>query len=242
MTRKGEFPPLLARVTCLQQVINCIAYVAGVERDGGRKGGMRERSEGFPFSLSRFSPPSFPPFLCACHAGYQLQWMLLEMSFPLLSRLRAVVLLLKNLWGSGTASSVLCGRLYERPDASTILALLAALLLEYSNIPLPHRFSNKSSSWNKNETARSLFAIRHQTNQRFCIKIFLFNYVYLHVTGTARKVVLEHIIIFLERMQTKVTLKLPKVCKHICLVIQWEQRLYETVFVFIVIWARADQP
>ena len=91
MTRKGRFPPLLARVTCLQQVIHCIAYVAGVERDGGRKGGMRERSEGFPFSLSRFSPPSFPPFLCACHAGYQLQWMLLEISFPLLSRLRAVV-------------------------------------------------------------------------------------------------------------------------------------------------------
>ena len=41
MTRKGRFPPLLARVTCLQQVINCIAYVAGVERDGGggEKGG-----------------------------------------------------------------------------------------------------------------------------------------------------------------------------------------------------------
>ena len=40
MTRKGKFPPLLARVTCLQQVINCIAYVAGVERDGG--GGGKE--------------------------------------------------------------------------------------------------------------------------------------------------------------------------------------------------------
>ena len=38
MTRKERFPPLLARVTCLQQVINCIAYVAGVERDGGGGG------------------------------------------------------------------------------------------------------------------------------------------------------------------------------------------------------------
>ena len=49
--------------------------------------------------------------------------------------------------------------------------------------------------------------------------IFLFDNVYLHVTGTARKLVLEHIIILLERMQTKITLKLPKVCKHICLVV-----------------------
>ena len=57
MTRKGRFPPLLARVTCLQQVINCIAYVAGVERDGGggRKGGIRER--GFSlFPIALFSP------------------------------------------------------------------------------------------------------------------------------------------------------------------------------------------
>ena len=56
MTRKGRFPPLLARVTCLQQVINCIAYVAGVERDGGgRKGGIRER--GFSlFPIAIFSP------------------------------------------------------------------------------------------------------------------------------------------------------------------------------------------
>ena len=102
MTRKGRLPPLLARVTCLQQVINCIAYVAGVERDGGgggRKGGIRER--GFSlFPIALFSP-SPPPFLCACLAGYQLQWMLLEMSLTLLSRLRAVSLLLKNLWGSG---------------------------------------------------------------------------------------------------------------------------------------------
>lgn len=55
MTRKGRFPPLLARVTCLQQVIHCIAYVAGVERDGGRKGGIRER--GFSvFPIALFSP------------------------------------------------------------------------------------------------------------------------------------------------------------------------------------------
>ena len=61
MTRKGRFPPLLARVTCLQQVINCIAYVAGVERDGGgRKGGIRERGFSlFPIALFSPSPPSF---------------------------------------------------------------------------------------------------------------------------------------------------------------------------------------
>ena len=57
MTRKGRFPPLLARVTCLQQVINCIAYVAGVERDGGGEGGIRER--GFSlFPIALFSPSS----------------------------------------------------------------------------------------------------------------------------------------------------------------------------------------
>ena len=73
MTREGKFPPLLTRVTCLQQVINCIAYVAGVERDcgGGGKGGIRER--GFSlFPIALFSPP-LPPFMCACLAGYQLQ-------------------------------------------------------------------------------------------------------------------------------------------------------------------------
>ena len=63
MTRKGRFPPLLARVTCLQQVINCIAYVAGVERDGGgggRKGGIRERGFSlFPIALFSPSPPAF---------------------------------------------------------------------------------------------------------------------------------------------------------------------------------------
>ena len=60
MTRKGRFPPLLARVTCLQQVINCIAYVAGVERNGGGgggPGGIRER--GFSlFPIAIFSPPA----------------------------------------------------------------------------------------------------------------------------------------------------------------------------------------
>ena len=57
MTRKGRFPPLLARVTCLQQVINCIAYVAGVERDGG--GGEERRDKGeriFPFPYRDFLP------------------------------------------------------------------------------------------------------------------------------------------------------------------------------------------
>ena len=61
MTRKGRFPPLLARVTCLQQVINCIAYVAGVERDGG---GEERRDKGeriFPFPIAIFSPS--PPAL-----------------------------------------------------------------------------------------------------------------------------------------------------------------------------------
>ena len=146
MTRKERFPPLLARVTCLQQVINCIAYVAGVERDGGgegRKGGIRER--GFSlFPIALFSP-SPPPFLCACHAGYQLQWMLLEMSLPLLSRLRAVSLLLKNLWGSGI-SEYRDQRVVRAPvPASWRQHNTGALLLEYSNIPLPHRFSNKIS-------------------------------------------------------------------------------------------------
>ena len=56
MRRKGKFPPLLARVTCLQQVINCIAYVAGVERDGG---GEERRDKGeriFPFPYRAFLP------------------------------------------------------------------------------------------------------------------------------------------------------------------------------------------
>ena len=64
MTRKGRFPPLLARVTCLQQVINCIAYVAGVERDGG---GEERRDKGeriFPFPYRDFLPLPFRP-LCA---------------------------------------------------------------------------------------------------------------------------------------------------------------------------------
>ena len=47
-TGKGRFPPLLARVKCLQQVINCIAYVTGVEREGGEK--RRDKGERiFPF-------------------------------------------------------------------------------------------------------------------------------------------------------------------------------------------------
>ena len=128
MTRKGKFPPLLARVTCLQQVINCIAYVAGVERDGGgRKGGIRERGFSlFPIALFSPSPQSLS---CSKICG----------GVEYLS----------------TASSVLCGRLYERPDASTTLALLAALLLEYSNIPLSHRFSNKSSLEQKRDCSQS---------------------------------------------------------------------------------------
>ena len=63
MTRKGRFPPLLARVTCLQQVINCIAYVAGVERDGG--GGEKRRDKGgriFPFPYRAFLPLPSRPF------------------------------------------------------------------------------------------------------------------------------------------------------------------------------------
>ena len=66
MTRKGRFPPLLARVTCLQQVINCIAYVAGVERDGG-VGEEERRDKGeriFPFPYRAFLPLSSRP-LCA---------------------------------------------------------------------------------------------------------------------------------------------------------------------------------
>ena len=148
--------------------------------------------------------------------------MLLEMSLPLLSRLRAVSLLLKNLWGSGI-SEYRDQRVVRAPvPASWRQHNTGALLLEYSNIPLPHRFSNKISLEQKRYCLQSSFAIRPQTNQRFYIKIFLFNYVYLRVTGTTRKLVLEHIIILLERMQTKVTLKLPKVCKHICLVVQWQ--------------------
>ena len=62
MTRKERFPPLLARVTCLQQVINCIAYVAGVERDGGGGGEERrdkgERIFSFPYRAFLPSPPA----------------------------------------------------------------------------------------------------------------------------------------------------------------------------------------
>ena len=140
--------------------------------------------------------------------------MLLEMSLTLLSRLRAVSLLLKNLWGSGISEyREQCGHQHW-----------PCLRLCCSNTRISHSLTDfrTRAVWNKKETARSLFAIRHQTNQRFYIKImiFLFDNVYLHVTGTVRKLVLEHIIILLERMQTKVTLKLPKVCKHICLVVQ----------------------
>ena len=155
MTRKGKFPLLLARVTCLQQVINCIAYVAGVERDEGQK--RRDKGERiFPFPYRAFLPlPSPPPFLCACHAGYQLQWMLLEMSLPLLSRLRAVSLLLKNLWGSGI-SEYRDQRVVRVPvPASWRQHNTGALLLEYSNIPLPHRFSNKISLEQKRDCSQS---------------------------------------------------------------------------------------
>ena len=62
MTRKGRFPPLLARVTCLQQVINCIAYVAGVERDEGQK--RRDKGERiFPFPYRAFLPLPSPLFM-----------------------------------------------------------------------------------------------------------------------------------------------------------------------------------
>ena len=59
MTRKGRFPPLLARVTCLQPVINCIAYVAGVERDGREKRRNKgERIFSFPYRAFLPSPPA----------------------------------------------------------------------------------------------------------------------------------------------------------------------------------------
>ena len=68
MTRKGRFPPLLARVTCLQQVINCIAYVAGVERDGREK--RRNKGERiFFFPYRAFLPlPSRPLYAPATQA------------------------------------------------------------------------------------------------------------------------------------------------------------------------------
>ena len=157
--------------------------------------------------------------------------MLLEMSPPLLSRLRAVSLLLKNLWGSGI-SEYRDQRVVRAPVRASwrqyntgAACGFAARILKY---PTPSQIFEQDKSGTKKDTARSLFAIRPQTNQRFYIKIFLFNYVYLRVTGTARKLVLEHIIILLERMQTKVTLKLPKVCKHICLVVQWQG--HQTIF------------
>ena len=153
--------------------------------------------------------------------------MLLEMSLPLLSRLRAVSLLLNlfksvgewNIWVpraaccAGACTSVLTPVQHWR-----------CWRLCCSNTQISHSLTDfrTRAVWNKKETARRLFAVRPQTNQRFYIKIFLFNYVYLRVTGTARKLVLGHIIILLGRMQTKVTLKLPKVCKHICLVVQWQ--------------------
>ena len=148
--------------------------------------------------------------------------MLLQVSLPLLSRLRAVSLLLKNQWGSG-----ICEYREQRVVRGGASVLTPAqhwrcLRLCCSNTQISYSLTDfrTRAVWNKKETARSLFAIPHQTNQRFYIKIFLFNCVYLHVTGTARKLVLEHIIILFERMQTKVTPKLPKVCKHICLVVQ----------------------
>ena len=60
MTREGKFPPLLTRVTCLQQVINCIAYVAGVERDcgGGERGDKGERIFPFPYRAFLPTPPA----------------------------------------------------------------------------------------------------------------------------------------------------------------------------------------
>ena len=67
------------------------------------------------------------------------------------------------------ASSALCGRPYERTDASTTLALFAALLLGYSNIPLPPLTDFRTRESGTKE--RLLY-----------IKIFLSNYVYLHVT------------------------------------------------------------
>ena len=162
MTRKGRFPPLLARVTCLQQVINCIAYVAGVERDGGgggRKGGIREG--GFSlFPIALFSPTPPPRFMrlprrlsTAVNAFRNVTPFAIQtassLSFAQSFQICGGVEYLS------TASSVLCGRLYERPDASTTLALLAALLLEYSNIPLPHRFSNKSSLEQKRDCSQT---------------------------------------------------------------------------------------
>ena len=67
MTGKGRFPSLIACVICLQKVINCIAYVAGVER-GEEKGRIREREFSlFPSAL--FSPsPSRPFFAPATQA------------------------------------------------------------------------------------------------------------------------------------------------------------------------------
>ena len=94
----------------------------------------------------------------------------------------------------------------------------AARILKY---PTPSQiFEQDKSGTKKILLAVFLLSVPKQINAY--IKIFLFNYVYLRVTGTTRKLVLEHIIILLERMQTKVTLKLPKVWKHICLVVQWQ--------------------
>ena len=150
----------------------------------GRKGGIRER--GFSlFPIALFSP-SPPLFLCACHTGYQLQWMLLEMSLPLLSRLRAVSLLLKNLWGSGISES-------PRPAccAGACTSVLtpaqhwrfAARILKYPT--LSQIFEQDKSGTKKILLAVFLLSVPKQINGSISKYSFLimFIYVWLELPG-----------------------------------------------------------
>ena len=154
---------------------------------GGRKGGIRER--GFSlFPIALFSPP-LPPSLCTCHAGYQLQWMLLEMSLPLLSRLRAVSFLLKNLWGSGI-SEYREQRVVRAPVRASwrqyntgAACGFAARILEYPT--LSQIFGQEQSGTKKRLLADFLLSVPKQINGSISKYSFLimFIYVWLELQG-----------------------------------------------------------